>query len=385
MTKMDGADSNGLRAGGPLRRLGREVVHAWSRFWFTARDPAPLALVRVLTGAVLLWIHLTTWSQMRDAVGDGAWLDRTAVQELRLLAEGTHVRDYGQPGAPLVPASGPLLDASGQPKRDAAGNVVRPSDRWRGTFSLWHWLPETAGTVLAVQVVLAVAAGCVLAGFRTRLALAVAWLAHVSYVQRGMVIYSGMDSILLMLLLYLLVGPSGAVCSVDAWLKRGKPASGWTVPPSVAANVSLRLIQTHLCLIYLCAGAAKLQGQTWWNGNAVYLLMMSPEYGGIPVEWLARHETLWQAVSLLGGGFTVAFELSFAFLVWQPRLRPGVLGAGIVLHLMLALVSGLGAFQMAMLAALAAFLSPSLVRHLLRISSDSPAPLPCDAIPDKAA
>jgi hypothetical protein len=94
--------------------------------------------------------------------------------------------------------------------------------------------------------------------------------------------------------------------------------------------------------------------------------MMSPEYGGVPVEWMARHEMLWQFVSLAGGIFTVGFELSFAFLVWHPRLRPVVLVAGLFLHAMLALLSGLGAFQMTMVAALLAFVPAETAGRMLR-------------------
>ncbi|QIF01593.1 HTTM domain-containing protein [Roseimicrobium sp. ORNL1] len=340
--------------------------HSWDAFWFAVAHPAPLALVRILTAGVLLWIHAVTWTQISAVVGETAWLDRKGMQEMRLLAEGNHMRDYRDPAGTLVPLSGPLLDDAGNLKRDAAGNPVLPTNRWWGTFSLWHLLPESPGMVMAVQVGLILAAVCVLIGVGTRWALLLTWLGHVSYVQRGMVIYSGMDAILLLLLLYLSVGPAGAVCSIDAWLKsRGKSGPGIVVP-STFANISLRLIQVHLCLIYFCAGAAKLQGPTWWNGTAVYLLMMSPEYGGVPVEWMAQHEMLWQFVSLAGGIFTVGFELSFAFLVWHPRLRPVVLVAGLFLHVMLALLSGLGAFQMTMVAALLAFVPAETAGRILR-------------------
>ncbi|RBP44247.1 vitamin K-dependent gamma-carboxylase-like protein [Roseimicrobium gellanilyticum] len=344
----------------------RDLWHAWDAFWFSVAHPAPLALVRILTAGVLLWIHAVTWTQISAVVGGTAWLDHQAVNEVRLLAEGTHMRDYRDPAGPLVPLSGPPLDDAGNLKRDAAGNPVAPVNRWWGTFSLWHLLPESSLTITVVQVGLMLAATCALLGFGTRWALLLTWLGHVSYVQRGMVIYSGMDAILLLLLLYLSVGSAGTVCSVDAWLQSRRKGSSGIAVPSVSANIALRLIQVHLCLIYFCAGAAKLQGPTWWNGTAVYLLMMSPEYGGVPVEWMARHETWWQFISLTGGAFTVGFELSFAFLVWHPRLRPVMLMAGLFLHAMLAAISGLGAFQMTMAAALMAFVPAEIAGRMLR-------------------
>jgi hypothetical protein len=126
----------------------------------------------------------------------------------------------------------------------------------------------------------------------------------------------------------------------------------------------LRLIQVHMCLIYFCAGTAKLQGPTWWNGTAVYLTMMSPEYGAWDMSWMARHETLWQMISLAGGWLTLAVEIGLPFLIWQRTLRPYVLAAALLLHLGVALTTGLSAFQAAMIAGLIAFLPADRVRKM---------------------
>src|SRR3954451_10667715 len=117
-------------------------------------------------------------------------------------------------------------------------------------------------------------------GFGTRIASILAWLGHVSYLRRGLVIYSGMDAILLMLLFYLCFAPAGMSASLDGWLAARKNAGRSSeAPKAVSAGLVLRLIQVHMCLIYFCAGTAKLQGPTWWNGTAVYFTLMTPEYG----------------------------------------------------------------------------------------------------------
>jgi hypothetical protein len=130
----------------------------------------------------------------------------------------------------------------------------------------------------------------------------------------------------------------------------------------VSACVVLRLIQLHMCLIYFAAGTAKLQGPTWWNGTAVYLTMMSPEYGAWDMSWMARSELLWQAISLAGVWLTLAVEIGFAFLVWHKPLRPYVLAAALLMHLGAAATTGLSAFQAAMVAGLAVFLPGDRVR-----------------------
>jgi hypothetical protein len=342
-----------------------KISEGWRRFWFTPQDPAPLALVRMLAGIVLLYTYAVTWPWLLDAIGPQAWLDNQAVTEVRHLSEGVTRRDYSDPQAPLVPASGPLRDAAGNLQRDVTGNLVLPADKWAGTFSLWFFVPNSPAVVHGFYALFIIAAVCLVAGLGTRLAIIVCWLGHVSYLQRGIVIYSGMDAVLLTLLFYLCFAPAGATASVDSWRSRAK---GLRVPSStgrsVSAGVVLRLMQLHLCLIYFAAGTAKLQGPTWWNGTAVYLTMMSPEYGAWDMSWMAQREWLWQSISLAGGWLTLAVEIGFAFLVWHKPLRPYVLAAALLMHLAAAATTGLSAFQAAMVAGLVAFVPGDLVHKM---------------------
>ena len=80
--------------------------------------------------------------------------------------------------------------------------------------------------------------------------------------------------------------------------------------PRVAANFTLRLIQIHMCIIYFFAGASKLQGTAWWNGQAMWMVLGNLEYQSIDMTWLAWHP--W-AIELLSH-FTVFWELTFCVL-----------------------------------------------------------------------
>ena len=42
-----------------------------------------------------------------------------------------------------------------------------------------------------------------------------------------------------------------------------------TVEPLIGANLAIRLIQVHMCVIYLFSGLGKLKGDTWWEGSAI--------------------------------------------------------------------------------------------------------------------
>jgi hypothetical protein len=239
-------------------------------------------------------------------------------------------------------------------------------DKWTGTFSLWFFLPDSPEVIRGFYAAFLVAAACLILGLGTRIAIVFCWLGHVSYLQRGIVIYSGMDAVLLTLLFYLCFAPAGATASVDAWMAaRRRKMTERASQPSLSAGLVLRLIQVHLCLIYFCAGTAKLQGPTWWNGTAVYLTLMNHEYSAWDMSWMARHEMLWQVVSLAGSYLTLAVEIGLPFLIWNRTLRPFVLAAALVLHAGVAVTTGLSAFQAAMVAGLAAFLPAEFLRGCL--------------------
>src|SRR5262249_46193825 len=111
-------------------------------------------------------------------------------------------------------------------------------------------------------------------GFCTRIAAVLTWLGLLSYVNRGVTSLFGMDQIMIVVVLYLMIAPSGAALSVDRliarWrVRRGKrPAELPPPEPSVSANLALRLLQIHVCIIYMASGLSKLQGASWWGGTA---------------------------------------------------------------------------------------------------------------------
>ena len=102
-------------------------------------------------------------------------------------------------------------------------------------------------------------------GFCTRITSVLTWLAVLSYIQRAQTTLFGMDTIMNFVLIYLMLGPSGAALSVDrlllrAWTARHAAARKlpavdfWRPTPSISASFALRLIQVHLCFVYLASG-----------------------------------------------------------------------------------------------------------------------------------
>jgi predicted DCC family thiol-disulfide oxidoreductase YuxK len=109
------------------------------------------------------------------------------------------------------------------------------------------------------------------------------------------------------------------------------------------------------------AGLAKLRGDAWWNGFAVWGVLAAGEFRRFNLTWLAAFPMLLNAMTLGG----LAFELGYPVLIWIRRLRPILLGFALLLHLGIDLALGLTEFGLTMLAGNLAFVSGAWLRSLV--------------------
>src|SRR5262245_52623203 len=212
-----------------------EVWEAWNEFWFAPISPSTLSAIRVLAGAMLLYTHLVWSFDLSGFFGPNGFLPPKLMHDV--FATGS------DPDGP-----GPATGQSGAPWSHF-NYVQSPKLMW--TIHV---------VVLAVYFFLMI-------GFFSRTMALLGYLFAVSYANRitpGA--FFGLDKINCMLAMYLMLGPCGARYSIDRlWrLKRGNVE----VPSSTSANIAIRLIQLHMCIIYLFSGLAKLQGYPWVTGQA---------------------------------------------------------------------------------------------------------------------
>lgn len=329
-----------------LADLGRAAAAAWNRFWFRPADPTPLGLVRIGAGLLLLWNFGVLGLDLHAFLGDGAWADPETVRAFRLT-------DPDGPQGPLRP---------------------EPSLQW----SIWTDMPDRwIGPTYALAML---ACACLTLGLFSRTTAVLAWVVVVSTARRSPVTVFGFDQTLSMLTLYLAAsGASGQALSLDRYLRRwrsiraelarrrktGQALAGsvpdGTPAPSVSANLGLRLIQLHLCLIYAMSGLAKLQGASWWDGSAFAQLLGYAEFRPLDLTWLAGFPMLLMALTHAA----VALELGYAVLVWVRPLRPLVIALTVGLHLGIMVMMGLYEFAAAMIVANLAFVSGPWARRFL--------------------
>ncbi len=353
MKHPDSTPSNAAQAV-DLREPLRNAARAWDRFWFSPGDPTTLGLIRVCCGLITLYVHLAYSFGLLQYVGDRGWIGSDTLQFMR----------YQQP----IFAPGPGWTQ--QPQLYAQGQYY---------WSVYFHLSDPAA-IVGVHVAIILAILLFTVGFCTRVTSVLAWLGAIQYVQRAPSTLFGMDTMMIILLTYLMIAPCGAYLSVDHWLKRRREKKRLGLDrlpalpplPTVGANLATRLIQVHFCIIYLASGLSKLLGSAWWGSTAPNLVLLNYEFAPFNVgayKWLvteaSKHRLLWELGASAGVVFTLVEEIGLPFLIWNRATRWLFVCGSVMLHTAIGLTMGLTSFSLMMLAMLLAFVPPEAVRNLL--------------------
>jgi len=299
---------------GYFEELTATIRDAWNLFWFTPADPATLGAIRIMTGLMLLYTH-------------AVW------------------------GLELIPFFGP------------GGHLSHDFARGMHDNSPWAWsylFAITNPTALqAVHLAAFLPLAMFTVGYLTRASSILAYIVTVSYAHRGVGALYGLDQINAFLTLYLAVSPSGDAYSVDNRLLR--PGQGSAARKSIMANIGLRMIQVHMCIVYLFAGLGKLLGSSWWAGMALWGAFANYEYQTLDMTWVCSHPLLINVMTQV----ILVWEISYVALVWPRLTRPLVLALAIPLHLGIALCMGMTTFGLIMLVGNFSFVPSEVTRRLV--------------------
>jgi hypothetical protein len=306
-----------------FRNLAERIGEGWNRFWFTPSDPATLAVLRVLTGLVAIYLHVTFTPDLVALFGADGLLSPELADQLRF---------------------------------DPSANA-----RWVG-WSYLNYLQSPTELQIFHWLGLAVLAAFTV-GWYTRVTSVLALIVVLSYFHRGMVLTGEAEPVLAFLMFYLCLGPCGRWLSVDAWLARRKAPSATEAPAaSWGATVATRLIQIHVAAVcaMMVAGMtmATVIGPIWWNGEAMWWMIARPASPLVDFTWL--HDSI--GLVNLWTHVTFWYLAAFALLVWRPMFRGLLLSIGVPVWCLLALVTGLVPFCGLMLIGSLAFIPGATIR-----------------------
>ena len=278
----------------------KAIVSTWERFWFERIPTSTMALVRIALGILVFFWTLS-----------------------------------------LAPDLMTFFSGTGILREQLAG-------RWE--WGLLRTFPATP-VMIGLFFVLLIASVCLIVGFHSRVASALVYLGVMSFERRNAYLFNAGDGLVRVLCLYVMLLPSGAALSVDR-LRKAKDRF-WEFP--LRSQWALRLIQLQISVLYAATLWQKLRGTAWNNGTAVSYAMRVGDYIRFEVpRWIWNNEWLVNIFTYA----TLAIEFSLAFLVWNKKLRPWVLLAGVALHVGIALTIQIGFFTMAMLVGYLAFIPP---------------------------
>jgi hypothetical protein len=218
---------------------------------------------------------------------------------------------------------------------------------------VFAYLPGKDGVVSLVLGMHFVAAVSLGVGFWTRTSAAVAFITLVSLQHRNPLVLHGGDHVLRLMAFLLIFSRAGEMWSLDQWLAAGR---GEVV--AEARAWCTRLMQLQVAVLYLKSVVAKLEGEAWRQGTAVYYALESRSYRRLRLPRFAR-TLAWSRVATWG---TLAIEAALGSLVWVPVLRYPVLAAGVALHVIMEVFLNLQLFGATMIVCLTLFLEPATVQ-----------------------
>jgi len=257
----------------------RAAIEAWNSFWFKPTSTSSLAVFRIAFGLVVF-----AWS------------------------------------VSLVPDATSFFTKDG---------IVTDQPNYTGlvggAWGLLGVFPSKAAMIVLL-VALIVASLCLMLGVFSQVAALVVFLGVISFERRNPFVFNSGDVLIRLLAFYLIFAPASAALSVGRFVKdRG---SFWTFPQR--APWAMRLIQIQFSVVYLIAVWTKVRGTTWNVGTAVSFALRITDLNRFPVPSFVQNSALISNFFTFG---TLALELSLAILVWNRKLRPWVLLAGLSLHL----------------------------------------------------
>lgn len=178
-----------------------------------------------------------------------------------------------------------------------------------------------------------------LIGWKTRVCAIAAWLLHTVSVNSGYLSLYGVDTMIHVCLFYCAWMPAGECLSLDRY--RSKRA----IVPTFMARVGIRTLQLHLCIIYANTGIAKMRGEQWWSGEAIWRALMQPQFSVMDYSWLAG----FPALAMLACWAVMFIECGYPVFIWPARTRPFWLVATVALHSGIGAMMGLWMFSLIMI------------------------------------
>lgn len=291
-----------------------EIRELWYRIWFKPQSPAPICLFRILLGLLVLLSSLLWLPDLYT------WFGYDGIVSIQTMEQ------------------------------------FQASNR----FSILFWLPPDNRWVTVLYWGMWVAGVSFTLGFRANLSALILFLCLTSFHHRNLLIFHSGDTLIRVCLFLLIFGPIGKMYSIDSWL--AKRSGGDKKPEQIYCSPwTQNLLRFQVAIVYAQSTLSKMEGETWWNGTAVYYASRMEDFYKFPVPVIFDHVLGFQIATWT----TLAIELALWTLIWVKELRYYVLVLGVLLHLGIDWTMNLPVFENLMIATYTLFLRPADVERFV--------------------
>jgi predicted DCC family thiol-disulfide oxidoreductase YuxK len=295
------------------------LSRAWSRVWFQVGPTTPLEMTRIGVGLALFINYAIATPHLFEFWGETGWMPQSV--------------------------------------------ATRDIDPWTQSIFFYFSAPWQ---LAAFHVLFLFCCAALVVGWRTSWVKWIVLIGEVSYCSRNWVLVYGVDQILCWLLVVLCVAPIGRALSLDRvravrTVKRLNLEGILPQRQSAWAGACTRLIQIQMAVLFFYSGIAKIRGDDWWSGEAMWQVFVGVDYyNHTLLDVLAAHP--W--IGNLATYSVLLVELAFPFLIWQRSTRPYLLAAAIFLHVQIAVFMGMPYFSSVMIAGHMSFVRPEWLAAL---------------------
>jgi hypothetical protein len=188
-------------------------------------------------------------------------------------------------------------------------------------------------------------------GLFCRTAAITAWLIYLCAAKSGNLFAYGVDHFTVAGLFYLVVAPSPDRYTLDQRI--------WRAPPKDPHlhGFFRRVLQLHLCVIYLSGGVSKALGSGWWNGESMWRSLTRPPFNVIPTHIILSGH----AILPLIGIAVLVVEIGYPIFIWPRKTRLIWLVAILCMHTGIGLTMGLYLFALIMITLNLAAFGPEFI------------------------
>lgn len=301
-----------------ISKYFRQIWKIWSDFWFSPVPLLNLAVFRILLTGTLLSLYIARQFDLNLFYSDQGIL----------------------------------------PKKIAF--AVMP-EFYRPPWMLAFW-PDSLLSTMHLLLLLGLL--CLFLGIGNRFLSTLTGLGTVylneAFLQRNMSVMFGADQIGGIFLLYLAGSNHSEFLSLRSYLQK-QDAKFSELSSDLWTPMFYRLIQVHLCLIYMYTGFEKLKGASWWDGTALWSVFANPQFVITDMTW-TRHVPIFIALISFS---TILFEIYFPVLVWSQKTKKLMLSMGVLFHTGIAVLMALYSFALVMMSPYFLFISQDSLKSFI--------------------